>query len=342
MPTKRVAAKPKLFSKSKPTKGPGSSVRRKERDKVLTREEIIKELKKKRVLNGRVFDPAILTKHVMCNLVDCVALQDWEHLFECVVPYLYELEVREFYYQMVLLEDGGINSTVHGLEMTLSEEILCFILDVPTQGIRSVEGYEPSTDYVLRSSKYENMKCAGVLKKFHKGEHQLYFEFVNKVMLPQTEQCTISSVVDLFFIEQLKSYEAINLPGIILEHMHQIMTIKNGTIKQTFSMATLIECECVEGEVKAKSQVSDLLEKQESLKREMEDFTTILGDKEVEITRLKALLQHAKSQGPCTSTYAKEEIDRLRDKNTQLTVSMPHCLTKSNLLPRRYFRPILM
>ncbi|WMV54998.1 hypothetical protein MTR67_048383 [Solanum verrucosum] len=243
---------------------------------------------------------------------------------------------------MVLLEDGGINSTVHGLEITLSEEILGFILDVLTQGIRSVEGCEPSTEYVLRSSKYENMKCSRVLKKFHKGEHQLYFEFVNKVMLPQTEERTIAFVVDLFLIEQLESYEAINLAGIILEHMHQIMTIKNGkngiaygyllnrgfnhfnllpgtgvprTIKQTFSMATLIECECVESKVKAKSQVSNLLEKEESLKREMEDFTTILGDKEVEITRLTALLQHAKSQGPCTSTYAKEEINRLRDKN---------------------------
>lgn len=34
-----------------------------------------------------------------------------------------------------------------------------------------------------------------------------------------------------------------------------------GTIKQTFSMVTLIECECVEGKIKAKSQVSELLEK---------------------------------------------------------------------------------
>uniref|UniRef100_A0A0V0INL6 Putative ovule protein n=1 Tax=Solanum chacoense TaxID=4108 RepID=A0A0V0INL6_SOLCH len=128
--------------------------------------------------------------------------------------------------------------------------------------------------------------------------------------------------------------------------MHVIMTVKNGkhgiaygyslnrvfdhfsvplgrgvagTIKQTFSMATLIECECVDGKVKAKSQVSELLEKKEELKRETEDFTTLLGDKEAEITRLKALLQQAKSEGPSTSTDAKEEIDRLTDENARLT-----------------------
>ncbi|KAH0776597.1 hypothetical protein KY290_008008 [Solanum tuberosum] len=123
-----------------------------------------------------------------------------------------------------------------------SEEILGFILDVPTQGIRSVEGCKPSTNYVLRASKYENINFAEVVKKFHKGEHQLYFNFVYKVVLPQTEQRTVASIIDL---------------------------------------------------LKAKSQVSDLLEKHESLKREMEDFIAILGDKKVEITCLKALLQHA-------------------------------------------------
>lgn len=41
----------------------------------------------------------------------------------------------------------------------------------------------------------------------------------------------------------------------------------------------------------------------------MNDFTALIGDKEVEITRLEALLQQAMSQGPSTSTDAKEEID---------------------------------
>ncbi|KAL3379112.1 hypothetical protein AABB24_000035 [Solanum stoloniferum] len=147
-------------------------------------------------------------------------------------------------------------------------------------------------------------------------------------------------------MEQMESFEAINLYGIMLEYMHVIMTVKNdkhgiaygyllnrvfdhfsvplgrgvaGTIKQTFSMATLIESECVDGKVKTKCQVSELLEKKEVLKWEIEDFTTLLGDNEVEITRFKALLQQAKSQGPGTSTDAKEEIDWRRDENARVT-----------------------
>lgn len=143
-------------------------------------------------------------------------------------------------------------------------------------------------------------------------------------------------------MEKLETYEAINLSGIILEHMHRIMKVKNskhgiaygyllnwvfyhfggglvGTIKQTFLMTTLIECKCVEGKYKAKSHVSELFEKQEALKWEMKDFTTLLGDKEVEITLLTAFLQQEKSQRPCTSTNTKKEINRLRSNNDKLT-----------------------
>lgn len=68
-------------------------------------------------------------------------------------------------------------------------------------------------DYIQRASKYEDMKCTGVPKKFFKGEHQLYFEFVNKVLLPRLEKRTVASTVDLFLMEQLETFEAINLLG---------------------------------------------------------------------------------------------------------------------------------
>lgn len=158
------------------------------------------------------------------------------------------------------------------------------------------------------------MKCAGFPKKFLKGEYQLYFEFINKVLLPRSEKRTVASAVDLFLMEQLDKLEAISLPRIMLEHMHQIMTWKNakhgipyryllnhvfehfgvslgrgvaGTVKQTFSAATLLECECVESKVKAKSNVSELLEKPDTLKRELEDFTASLSAKDAEIARLR-------------------------------------------------------
>ncbi|KAK4707329.1 hypothetical protein R3W88_033103 [Solanum pinnatisectum] len=62
---------------------------------------------------------------------------------------------------------------------------------------------------------------------------------------------------------------------------------------------TLLECECTERKVKAKSHVSDLLEQQESIRRELNDLITI-------------------SQGPGTSVADKEEVKRLRAENAQL------------------------
>lgn len=61
-------------------------------------------------------------------------------------------------------------------------------------------------------------------------------------------------------------------------------------------MSTLIYCECIEGKVKSKSQVSELLQQQEGLKREMEDLTNLLAAKELEITCLKSLLDKDQSQ----------------------------------------------
>ncbi|KAG5579790.1 hypothetical protein H5410_050417 [Solanum commersonii] len=47
-------------------------------------------LEKRKVLNGRVFDPTILTEPGICSLFDYVALQSSEHMFKCYVPYLHE------------------------------------------------------------------------------------------------------------------------------------------------------------------------------------------------------------------------------------------------------------
>ncbi|KAH0722772.1 hypothetical protein KY290_005420 [Solanum tuberosum] len=155
-------------------------------------------------------------------------------------------------------------------------------------------------------------------KKFLKGEYQLLFDFINKVMVPRTEKRTVASVADLFLMKKLDELEEINLPAIMLEHMHRVMTWKlakqcildgyllnyvfkhfevplgrgvPGTTKQMFTVATLLECECVEGKAEGRSQVVDLLEQQASLKRELTDLTVILNDKDVEIAQLKSQLQ---------------------------------------------------
>uniref|UniRef100_M1CET3 Uncharacterized protein n=1 Tax=Solanum tuberosum TaxID=4113 RepID=M1CET3_SOLTU len=91
-----------------------------------------------------------------------------------------------------------------------------------------------------------------------------------------------------------------------------------GTTKQMFTMSTLLECECIEGPAKGRSQVADVLEQQATFRKEVTDLTKILSDKEVEITRLKSELQKAVSRVPGTSESHELMLKELRDENTML------------------------
>ncbi|KAK4730301.1 hypothetical protein R3W88_023289 [Solanum pinnatisectum] len=112
-------------------------------------------------------------------------------------------------------------------------------------------------------------------------------------MVPRTEKRTVASTVDLFLMEKLDKLEEINLPAIMLEHMHR-------------------------GHTRGRSQVADVLEQQATLKREVTDLTRILSDKEVEITRLKSELQKVVSRGPGTTEGHEQVLKELRDENTML------------------------
>jgi len=70
----------------------------------------------------------------MWYLVYCVALQEWEHLFEWHVPFLHEHEVREFYYRIEIHKDGNIDTQVRDVDIHLSEEIFRINLEVPCVG----------------------------------------------------------------------------------------------------------------------------------------------------------------------------------------------------------------
>lgn len=85
-----------------------------------------------------------------------------------------------------------------------------------------------------------------------------------------------------------------------------------GTIKQAFCQTTLLEFECVEDRTdnKAKSQVSDLLEKQEKLRQDLEEMTVPLARKDAKIVRLKVQLLQAQEERP-----GADEILTLKDKN---------------------------
>ncbi|KAG5584665.1 hypothetical protein H5410_045099 [Solanum commersonii] len=141
-----------------------------------------------KVLSGRVFDPKIATKFGMVALVDAVSVQEWSHLFEPPPPYLHEPEVREFFYNMELLEDGGMLTTVKEVGIYLGEVTLGIILGVPVKGIRSIEGCKPSGGFTVQATKRREIKLTGLPKKLLKGECQLLFEFVNKVLVPRSEK----------------------------------------------------------------------------------------------------------------------------------------------------------
>ncbi|KAG5598615.1 hypothetical protein H5410_029985 [Solanum commersonii] len=146
----------------------------------MTRDEQITTMENQKVLNGRVFDPDILTKFGMSNLFYAFSIQSWNHLFEPPVLYLHEPEVSKFFYKMELLESGGIATTVRNVETCLDEEILGIILGVPMEGIRTIKGCKPSSDFTKLATKCGDVKNAGLLKRFLKWDYQLLFEFINK------------------------------------------------------------------------------------------------------------------------------------------------------------------
>ncbi|KAG5627547.1 hypothetical protein H5410_012765 [Solanum commersonii] len=83
-----------------------AAVKNQIKENELTREERVEKMEQQKVLNGRVFDPDILTKFGMANLVNAVTIQGWNHLFEPPIPYLHEPEVHEFFYMMETTRRG--------------------------------------------------------------------------------------------------------------------------------------------------------------------------------------------------------------------------------------------
>ncbi|KAH0633036.1 hypothetical protein KY284_035822 [Solanum tuberosum] len=101
-------------------------------------------------------------------------------------------------------------------------------------------------------------------------------------------------------MESLCKLEPIDLPGLVMEHMYKsviehkgkhgmgygyfltnvfrhlnipVGTGKIGTAKQTCTLTTLVECECIEGKVGPLSKISQLVMEQDQLKHEHEEMT---------------------------------------------------------------------
>ena len=103
--------------------------------------------------------------------------------------------------------------------------------------MKSVAGKICSVEFLMEFTKIPNARHAGFWKKIMKGEYQLVFEFVNKVLLPQMEKGTLTSATDLFIMESLCKFETLDLFALMMEHMYKTVIKhkgKHGMICGTF------------------------------------------------------------------------------------------------------------
>ncbi|KAG5631634.1 hypothetical protein H5410_003351 [Solanum commersonii] len=116
-------------------------------------------------------------------------------------------------------------------------------------------------------------------------------------------------------MESLCKFELLNLPTLMLEHMHMTVVERKGkygmwyeyfltkvfnhlniqvgagivgTVKQSISLSTLVECECIEGQTGQLSKMSQLVAERDQLKHELEEMTALVGKKDAEMALLKA------------------------------------------------------
>ncbi|KAH0714995.1 hypothetical protein KY284_007900 [Solanum tuberosum] len=318
-----------LVLKHKSEQGPGT--KRNKGDKEVSKQTIVDNLRLQKYLGGRVFDPEIITKPGMDSLADLMEIQSWNHLFMTKSPILHEEKIREFYYNVNFADDDSRNTLMENKSLHL---------EVPREGTRSVVGKYCTKKFAKEYSKLPDMHCADIQKKLMKGEYQLLFEFVNKVLLPRIEKRTIASVTDLFVMEGLSKFEPLNLPTLMLEHMHKTIVEHKGqhgmgygyfltkvfkhlnipvgagtvgTVKQSFSLNTLVECECIKGKAGPLSKMSQLVLEQGQLKHELEEIIVLVSNKNAEIALNKAQLVKAQTDGPGT-----EEANEVRIKNATL------------------------
>lgn len=193
-------------------------------------------------------------------------------------------EVEEFYCNLTFTEDRIFDTKVKGVQIHLIGEVLAKILQVEREGIYSIAKGEPTRTFILEAEKFPDLSGAGTPRKFLKGRYQLYFEFINKVLLPRYMKRSVATTVDLYLMEALRELESLNLPALMMEHITKIMTVKDGNhglgygyllnkvfahfrikldkgvlgiIKQAFPQNTSMECECIEVRTgnKANSQI---------------------------------------------------------------------------------------
>ncbi|MCD7451908.1 hypothetical protein HAX54_013987 [Datura stramonium] len=141
----------KLVVIEKPIEGPSAPVLRSKRKHFIDKcskgkctvnttlrgdvKERVANIRKQKVLGGRIFYPDIAGMQGMQELIEIVSYQGWEHLFPLPIPIMYEPEVPEFYASLSFTDDDEtVFAKVGGVELEFDSISLGKILDVHTAG----------------------------------------------------------------------------------------------------------------------------------------------------------------------------------------------------------------
>ncbi|KAF3679782.1 hypothetical protein FXO38_02605 [Capsicum annuum] len=125
--------------------------------------------KEKFIGSNIMLDPKIYEKPRMVEQVEYVRHQRWMHLFEEATPVVFENKVREFLYSIDFSDDGlSLSSQMQGKDIRLDEENLGEIMDVPIIGVKTVVKQQPTTKFMIESSRIDGTSITAVKKEISK------------------------------------------------------------------------------------------------------------------------------------------------------------------------------
>ncbi|KAH0644500.1 hypothetical protein KY284_032384 [Solanum tuberosum] len=144
-------------------------------------------------------------------------------------------ETRQFYINATM-SPSSISSVVRGKHINLTPDIVAQMLGVPnTRWCRYVKRIWPSLDGLPSAldivRKFFNDPTVEDYSRVDKRAmlplHRLLFDVVHKIILPRKQKLTESNYLDLTLMELLLSRHPINLPQLMLFHIHSICVEDN-------------------------------------------------------------------------------------------------------------------
>ncbi|KAH0641808.1 hypothetical protein KY290_033422 [Solanum tuberosum] len=144
-------------------------------------------------------------------------------------------ETRQFYINATR-SPSSISSVVRGEHINLTPDIVAQMLGVPnTRWCRYVKRIWPPLDGLPSAldivHKFLNDPTVEDYSRVDKGAmlplHRLLFDVVHKIILPRKQKRTEANYLDLTLMELLLSRHPINLPQLMLFHIHSICVEDN-------------------------------------------------------------------------------------------------------------------